>query len=62
MKVIVDNYLFESLKPSEFRKLMQVGRNLAMERIGGIWDKLKSQADGTNRNGDRLFFEISASP
>jgi len=62
MKVIVDNYLFESLKPSEFRKLMQVGRDLAMKRIGGIWDKLKSQADGTNRNGDRLFFEISASP
>jgi hypothetical protein len=62
MKVIVDNYLFEALKPSEFRKLMQVGRDLAMERIGGIWGKLKSQADSTNRNGDRLFFEISASP
>jgi hypothetical protein len=62
MKVIVDNYLFEALKPSEFRELMQVGRDLAMERIGGIWDKLKSQADSTNRNGDRLFFEISASP
>jgi hypothetical protein len=41
---------------------MQVGRDLAMKRIGGIWDKLKSQADSTNRNGDRLFFEISASP
>jgi hypothetical protein len=62
MKVIVDNYLFEALKPSEFRGLMQVGRDLAMKRIGGIWDKLKSQADSTNRNGDRLFFEISASP
>jgi hypothetical protein len=62
MKIIVDNYLFEALKPSEFRGLMQVGRDLAMERIGGIWDKLKSQADSTNRNGDRLFFEISASP
>jgi hypothetical protein len=62
MKIIVDNYLFEALKPSEFRELMQVGRDLAMKRIGGIWDKLKSQADSTNRNGDRLFFEISASP
>jgi hypothetical protein len=62
MKIIVDNYLFEALKPSEFRGLMQVGRDLAMKRIGGIWDKLKSQADSTNRNGDRLFFEISASP
>jgi hypothetical protein len=62
MKIIVDNYLFEALKPSEFRELMQVGRDLAMKRIEGIWDKLKSQADSTNRNGDRLFFEISASP
>jgi hypothetical protein len=62
MKVIVDNYLFEALKPSEFRGLMRVGRDLAMKRIEGIWDKLKSQADSTNRNGDRLFFEISASP
>jgi hypothetical protein len=60
MKIIIDSYIYEALQPSHFRKLMQVGRDLAIKRIGGIWDKLKSQADGTNRNGDRLYFNLQS--
>jgi len=47
----------EALKPSEFRDLMKVGRDLAMKRIGPIWSYLEKNATSKNRNGDRLYFE-----
>jgi len=59
MKIIVDNLIFEALKPSEFRRYMNVGRDLAMKRIGQIWSKLQAESIGSNRNGDRLYFNIT---
>ena len=59
MKIIVDNLIFEALKPSEFRRYMNVGRGLAMKRIGQIWSKLQAESIGSNRNGDRLYFNIT---
>jgi len=59
MKIIVDNLIFEALKPSEFREYMEVGRDLAMKRIGQIWSKLQAESIGSNRNGDRLYFNIT---
>ena len=58
----------EALKASEFRPLMQVGRELAMERINQIWPRLEAQADSKNRSadkkkqsGDRLYFNLEKS-
>jgi len=59
MKIIVDNLIFEALKPSEFRQYMNIGRGLAMKRIGQIWSKLQAESIGSNRNGDRLYFNIT---
>lgn len=52
----------EALKASEFRPLMQVGRELAMERINQIWPRLEAQADSKKeRSGDRLYFNLEKS-
>ena len=62
MKIILTenqySFLTEALKPSEFRKFMSIGRELALTRIGEIWSKLEAQCDSKNRNGDRLYFKI----
>lgn len=58
----------EALKASEFRPLMKIGRELAMERINQIWPRLEAQADSKNRSadkkkqsGDRLYFNLEKS-
>ena len=62
MKIIITenqySFLKEALNPSEFRKFMSIGRELALTRIGEIWSKLEAQCDSKNRNGDRLYFKI----
>ena len=58
---ISESIINEALKPSEFRDLMKVGRELAMERISQIWPRLEAMADAKNRSGDRLYFDIEQS-
>jgi len=58
---ISESIINEALKPSEFRDLMKVGRELAMERINQIWPRLEAMADAKNRSGDRLYFNIEQS-
>ena len=58
IKQIYNQILLESLKPSEFRKLQGIARDVANQRIDGIWDKLKSQSFRQNRNGERLYFNV----
>lgn len=58
---ISEGIINEALKVSEFRPLMQVGRELAMERINQIWPRLEAQADSKNRSGDRLYFNLEKS-
>jgi hypothetical protein len=58
LKKIYNQILLEALKPSEFRKLRGIARDVANKRIDGIWDKLKSQSFRQNRNGERLYFNV----
>ena len=58
---ISESIINEALKPSEFRDLMKVGRELAVERINQIWPRLEAMADAKNRSGDRLYFNIEQS-
>jgi len=58
LKQIYNQLIFEALKPSEFRRLQGIARTVANQRIDGIWNKLKSQASGQNRNGERLYFNL----
>jgi len=58
---IVNKVINETLSPSEFRPLMKIGRELAMERIGEIWPRLEAMSDFKNRSGDRLYYYIQQS-
>ena len=55
---IYNSIILEALKPSEFRRMYAINRKTALKRIGTIWSKLKSQSYQSNRNGDRLYFEL----
>ena len=59
LKQIYNQLILEALKPSEFRRLQGIARTVANQRIDGIWNKLKSQASGQNRNGERLYFNLN---
>ena len=69
MKIIIsENIINEALKASEFRPLMKISRELAMERINQVWPRLEAQADSKNRSadkkkesGDRLYFNLEKS-
>ena len=62
MKIRISEAIInEALTPSEFRPLMKIGRELAMERINQIWPRLEAQADSKNRSGDRLYFNLEKS-
>jgi hypothetical protein len=55
---IYKEIIYEALKPSEFKRLYSIARDVANKRIDSVWSNLKSQSFSQNRNGERLYFNV----